>query len=139
MKKFNYESKYENNQFKKIISKDIRIITSKLAGEGKSRFIEVAIQKEEYKYVRIPIYGNLSKRNLIELLKTKINYSDNYNEENIKRIAYHFDVYESNLNLNFLFFEILILKVINDCDKNFFIFSKNAIFYIEIANTLKTN
>ena len=51
-------------------------------------------------------------------------------------INLHLDIYPADTNLNFLLFEILFLKYINDNNKELMKIHNTLNFCIEIANTL---
>ena len=121
------------NQTQKSIQNDenqIGIISSKICGLGKSTFIDN--KNKNGKKIYLPIGGDMSKDDLIEIIKEKI--PNNFNDESIKYILHinltqtsEFDIVKDFL------FKLLILKKC-ELKENVIYIRPNVQIFIEISN-----
>ncbi len=65
------------------------------------------------------------------------NYFLNKNNQRDKLLCLHFDLYDTNINLSFLLFQLLYLKVVNNNNRQIFIMPNDPTIYFEMANTIK--
>ncbi|KAL4499721.1 hypothetical protein ABPG72_017261 [Tetrahymena utriculariae] len=106
---------------------------SKVPGVGKTQQIIQDYKSRNVKQslIRIPSNGSSSKEDFIKQFQQNI--GDSQSEMN----QYHLDLYETDeIDLNFLLFEMIILKSINFNQREFLNLGSQAQFYIEVSNTI---
>ncbi|KAL4499722.1 hypothetical protein ABPG72_017262 [Tetrahymena utriculariae] len=116
------------------IYKDACFYTSVEPGAGKTYAIKLKSQQYNKQLIRIPTNGDGDKGNLIKYLMKNIQGNSE------KQRIYHIDLYENDsLDLNFILFEMIVLKSINYNSKSFLDLGNQSIFLIEINNTLRNS
>ncbi|KAL4504670.1 hypothetical protein ABPG73_021517 [Tetrahymena malaccensis] len=124
-----YEKPHLNNHFQSAV-----FYTSKVPGVGKSQQINQEYKRKNIinkSLVRIPLCGNNSKEIHIKQLQKNMKESQSDN------IFYHLDLYETEeIDINFLLFEMIILKSINFNQREYINLGQGAYFFVEINNTI---
>ncbi|KAL4504669.1 hypothetical protein ABPG73_021516 [Tetrahymena malaccensis] len=124
----------KKQQYMQQIYKDACFYTSAEPGAGKTYNIKLKSQQHNKQLIRIPTNGDGDKQNLIKYLKQ--NLQNNSEQQRI----YHIDLYENdNLDLNFILYEMIVLKSINFNSKKYLDLGTQSIFLIEINNTLRNS
>ena len=137
-KNINSSKDFSNENLKTsrdILNKNIHVIKSENCGLGKTEKIKKEIKAKGKKYIHFPVGGNITRDILFKKLKTIVDKIEESENNDVKNVAIHLDLYDNNEHsiLNEFLFSFLITKFYSNSENVLYIPIDIEIF-VEVSN-----
>ena len=137
-KNINSSKDFSNENIKTsrdILNKNIHVIKSENCGLGKTEKIKKEIKAKGKKYIHFPVGGNITRDILFKKLKTIVDKIEESENNDVKNVAIHLDLFDNNEHsiLNEFLFSFLITKFYSNSENVLYIPIDIEIF-VEVPN-----